>query len=75
MVDVMVTLSSESHYVHLSKIRDSFGELCEDVVIEVHENILEELGWNEETLLHSYVRMGQNGNVLVIERTKSLDND
>lgn len=70
----METLSTESHWVYLTKIRDPFNELCEDVGIEIHENILRELGWDEETLLCSYVRMGQDGNVLVIERAKELDN-
>lgn len=71
----MGTLSSETHFVHLTKIRDPFNELCGDVAVEIHESILKELGWDEETLLYSHVRMGNNGNVLVIERIKELDND
>jgi hypothetical protein len=73
VVDVMSTLSSESHLVHVSKIRDPFNELCEDLAIEIHENILEELGWDEGTLLNAYVKLGTIGNVLVIERAE-LDN-
>lgn len=71
----MATLSSEAHFVHLTKIRDPFNELCEDLSVEIHENILEELGWDEHTLLNCYVRMSERGNVLVIERAKELDND
>ena len=68
MVDVMSKVASESFYVHLTKIRDPFNELCEDVGIEIHENILQELGWDEQTLLSCSIRMGTNGNVLLIER-------
>lgn len=73
MVNVMSKVSSEIHYVHLTKIRDPFNELCEDIGLEIHESILEQLGWDENTLLHCSVRMGTNGNVLVIERAKELD--
>lgn len=69
----METLSPEVHYVHLTKIRDPFDELCEDLSVEIHENILAKLGWDEDTLLNCYVRMGTNGNVLVIERAKEID--
>ena len=64
----MSTLASEAYYVQLSKIRDPFNELCEDVGIEIHENILRELGWDEGTALFCTIRMGTNGNVLLIER-------
>lgn len=75
MVNVMSKVSSEIHYVHLTKIRDPFNELCEDIGLEIHESILEQLGWDEDTLLYCSVRMGTNGNVLVIERAKELDFD
>ena len=70
----MSTLASEAYYVQLSKIRDPFNDLCEDVGIEIHENILRELGWDENTILSCTVRMGEKGNILVIERSP-LDND
>ena len=60
MVDVMSKVASESFYVHLTKIRDPFNELCEDVGIEIHENILRELGWDENTVLSCTVRIGNN---------------
>ena len=65
----MSTLASEAYYVQLSKIRDPFNELCEDVGIEIHENILRELGWDEGTALFCSIRMGERGNILVIERS------
>jgi len=64
----MGKVASESYYVQLTKIRDPFNELCDDVGIEIHENILQELGWDEQTLLSCSIRMGTNGNVLLIER-------
>jgi len=64
----MSKVASEAYYVQLTKIRDPFNELCEDVGIEIHENILQELGWDEHTLLSCSIRMGTNGNVLLIER-------
>ena len=69
MVDVMGKLSPEAYYVQLTKIRDPFNELCEDVGIEIHENILRELGWDEGTALFCSIRMGERGNILVIERS------
>ena len=74
MVNVMGKIASEAYWVQLTKIRDPFNDLCEDVGIEIHENILRELGWDENTLLFCTVRMGS----LVIERSpwdSSLDND
>lgn len=75
MVDVMSKVSSELHYVHLTKIRDPFNELCEDIGLQIHESILEQLGWDENTILYCSVRMGTNGNVLVVERAKDIDID
>lgn len=69
----MGKLSPEAYYVQLTKIRDPFNELCEDVGIEIHENILRELGWDEGTNLFCTIRMGERGNILVIERSP-LDN-
>ena len=74
----MGKVASEAYWVQLTKIRDPFNELCEDVGIEIHENILRELGWDENTILSCTVRMGEKGNILVIERSpwdSSLDND
>ena len=65
----MGKLSPEAYYVQLSKIRDPFNELCEDVGVEIHENILRELGWDEGTALFCSIRMGERGNILVIERS------
>ena len=70
----MEKVASEARWVQLTKIRDPFNDLCEDVGIEIHENILRELGWDENTLLYCTVRMGTHGNVLVIERSP-LDNE
>ena len=61
------------HLVHLKKVRDPFNELCEDLMIELHENILKELGWDEDTYVVCSVKLGKDGNVLVIERYKELD--
>lgn len=65
---------TERYFVHLTKVRDPFNELCEDLAIELHENILEKLGWDENTIVECSIKLGHAGNVLVIERYKELDN-
>ena len=51
--------------------KDPFNELWDYAYIELHEDIVAELGWDENTLLKSTVKMGKYGNVLVV----GVDND
>lgn len=53
--------------------RDPFNDLYECAELILHENIARELGWIAGDELYCSVRMGERGNVLVIERAKELD--
>lgn len=45
-----------------------------DGFIILPEELIEESGWNESTILSTTVRLGEKGNVLVIKRCDRVDN-
>lgn len=73
VVDVMEKSEPKSYYTFTEVVKDPFNELTDDLYITIHEDVLKELGWDENTLLKSTVKLGTNGNVLVVERLE-LDN-
>lgn len=54
-------ISNSSYLVHVNKIED-------DYFIEIPEIMLQELGWEEGTDLTVELKLGTNGNVLLISR-------
>lgn len=53
-------------------------EFCDDGsgdgFILLPEELIEELGWDESTILSTTVRLGEKGNVLVIKQRDRVDN-
>jgi hypothetical protein len=45
-----------------------------DGFLTLPEELLEEMGWDESTILSTTVKMGKTGNVLVIRRCDRVDN-
>ena len=39
-----------------------------DYLVQIPEEILQELGWNEDTEIKIEVKLGQSGNVLVLSK-------
>jgi hypothetical protein len=74
MVDVMQKSEPKEYYTFTEVVKDPFNELSDDLWITIHEDVIEELGWDDKTLLKSTVKLGNRGNVLVIERIDDLDN-
>lgn len=66
-------MSTEYYEAMVHVKRDPFNDLYECAELILHENIARELGWIAGDELYCSVRMGERGNVLVIERAKELD--
>lgn len=62
--------SPKTYYATVRQVRDPFNEFIEFAEIDIHEDILKELGWNENTDISCTVKLGPNGNVLVLERVE-----
>lgn len=64
-------ISPKKYYCWIEPIKDPFNELTDDCYLTFPEELLEEMGWKEGDNVNLEVKMGTNGNVLVITKEKS----